>query len=159
MFTLHQERVVMSSPITHTVSNIHPLAHIHDTWALIFSSCALVTNPLQVMTTMARLGSQKEHFTKQEKWPCETQSVAYAPGLSLFSIFLPLSCSLHRHSSCPRPPSHHPFSPTSVYLIPILRLLPPSTPFWPYGTHQFFPHAQTISILSDLLYSLTPFIF
>ena len=28
-----------------------------------------------------------------------------------------------------------------------------------YGTHPFFPHAQTISILSDLLYSLTPFLF
>ena len=35
----------------------------------------------------------------------------------------------------------------------------PSTPFWQYGTHPFFPHAQTISILSDLLYSLTPFPF
>ena len=32
-----------------------------------------------------------------------------------------------------------------------LHLLPPSTPFWPYGTHPFFPHAQTISILSDPL--------
>ena len=31
-----------------------------------------------------------------------------------------------------------------------------STPFWIY-THSFFPHAQTISILSDLLYSQLPF--
>ena len=37
--------------------------------------------------------------------------------------------------------------------------LRPSTPFWPYDTHPFFPHAQAISILSDLLYSLTPFLF
>ena len=36
---------------------------------------------------------------------------------------------------------------------------PPSTPFWPYGTHPFIPHAQTISILSDLFYLLTPFLF
>ena len=37
-----------------------------------------------------------------------------------------------------------------------LHLHPSSTPFWPYGTRPFFKHAQTISILSDLLYSLTP---
>ena len=46
---------------------------------------------------------------------------------------------------------------TSVSFVPALHLLPPSTPFWPYGTHPFFPHDQNISILSDLLYSLTPF--
>ena len=40
-----------------------------------------------------------------------------------------------------------------------LPLLRPSTPYWPYGTHPFFPHAQTISILSDLLYLLTLFLF
>ena len=59
---------------------------------------------------------------------------------------------------CLRPPPHHPSSLTSVSLVPDLHLLPPSTPFWPYGTHPFFPHAQTISILSDLLYSLTNFL-
>ena len=47
----------------------------------------------------------------------------------------------------------------SVYLIADLHLLQPSTPFWPYGTHPFFPHAQTISILSYPLYSLTPCLF
>ena len=54
------------------------------------------------------------------------------------------------------PPSHHPRSLTSVSLVPALHLLLPSTPFWPYGTHPFFPHSQNISKLSDLLYSLTP---
>ena len=48
---------------------------------------------------------------------------------------------------------------TSVYLVPVLHLLSPQTPFWPYGTHPFFPHAQTIAILFDPLCSLTPFIF
>ena len=48
---------------------------------------------------------------------------------------------------------------TKVSLIPALHLLPPSTPFWPHGTDPFFPHAQTMSILSDLLYSLTRFLF
>ena len=36
-----------------------------------------------------------------------------------------------------------------------LRLLPPSIPLWPYRTHQLSPRAQTISILSDQLYSQT----
>ena len=57
------------------------------------------------------------------------------------SSFLSLSRS-------PRPPSHHLSSLTYVYLVPALHLLPPLTPFWPYGTHQFSPRVQTISILS-----------
>ena len=36
---------------------------------------------------------------------------------------------------------------------------PPSTPFWPYGTHPFSPRAQTISVLSDPLYSPTPVLY
>ena len=60
---------------------------------------------------------------------------------------------------CPRPPSHHPSSLTSVYLVPALHLLPTSTAFWPHGNHPFLPHAQTTSILSDSLGSLTSFLF
>ena len=60
---------------------------------------------------------------------------------------------------CQRPPSHRPSSLTSVSLVPVIHWLRLSISFWPYGTHPFFPHAQTISILSDLLYSLTPFLF
>ena len=60
---------------------------------------------------------------------------------------------------CTPPPSQHRFSLTSVYLVPAIHLLPPSTHFWPYGNHPFFPHAQTIPILSDPHYSLTPFLF
>ena len=42
--SLHQGGVVMSSQVIHTQSsNIHPLAHILDTYAPIFSSCALST--------------------------------------------------------------------------------------------------------------------
>ena len=33
-------------------------------------------------------------------------------------------------------------------------LISQSIPFWPYGTHPVFPQAQTISILSDLLYKI-----
>ena len=32
---------------------------------------------------------------------------------------------------------------------PQLTFAQPSTPVWSYGTHPFFPHAQTISILSE----------
>ena len=49
------------------------------------------------------------------------------------------------------------YSLTSVTLVPGPHILRRSTPFWPYGNHPFFPHAHTFSILSDLLYSLTPF--
>ena len=80
-------------------------------------------------------------------------------ALHSFRSFAALTRSLPRYSCCPRPPSHHPSSLTSVSLVPALRLLPSTTPFWPYGTHPFFPHAQTISILSDLLYSQIPFLF
>ena len=81
-------------------------------------------------------------------------------GSTLLPIICALLQSLHRHSFIAQgPPSHHPSSLSSVFLVPALHLLPPSTPFWPYGTHPFFTHALTISILSDLLYSLTPFLF
>ena len=41
-FSLHQGGVVMSDN-THTIINIHPLAHILDTCALTFSRCALLS--------------------------------------------------------------------------------------------------------------------
>ena len=42
-FSLHQGGIFMSSQITHTIINIHPLAHIFDVCAFVFSSCALFT--------------------------------------------------------------------------------------------------------------------
>ena len=57
------------------------------------------------------------------------------------------------------PPAHQPSSLTLVYLVRAFHILPPITPFWPYGSHPFCPHDQTISILSDLLYSLASFLF
>ena len=111
-----------------------------------------------MITTRAREGGPKEHRAKQ-KWQRETRSVTYVPGLSTLSDLSRINTQPHRHSSvAPRPPSHHPSSLTSVSLVPAFHLLPLPTPFWPYDTHPFFPHDQTISILSDLLYSLTPFL-
>ena len=111
-----------------------------------------------MITTRAREGGPKEHRVKH-KWPRETRSVTYVPGLSTLSdlSFIVAQPPLS-FLCCPRPPSQNSSSLTSVSLVPALHLLPPSTPFWPYDTHPFFSHAQTISILSDLLYSLTPFL-
>ena len=123
------------------------LVHILDTWALIFSSCAPFTvypnriPPLHVITTRAREGGPKEHSAKQ-KWPRETYSVTCVPGLSTLSdlsriVAQPPPSFL----CCRRPPSHHPSSLISVSLVLVLLWLRPSTPFWPYGTHPFFPHS------------------
>ena len=92
--------------------------------------------------------------------PCKNCSVklksTYAPGLSTRSNLSHIvSQPPPSFLCCPSSPSHHTSSLTSVYHVPDLRLLPPSTPFWPYGTHPFFPHAQTISILSEHFISTT----
>ena len=83
-FSLHQGEVVMSSQIT------HHLAHILDTCALIFCSCAHFTvypnritqrhpTSVQVITTRARKSGSKEYRAEQ-KWP--HPSVICSPGLS-----------------------------------------------------------------------------
>ena len=81
-------------------------------------------------------------------------------GSPCFPIFRTLSRSLHRHSSVAQ---GHQFTPSIQPNLSLLLNRPhwlrPSTPFWPYSNHPFFPHTQTISILSDLPYSLTPFLF
>ena len=88
IFSLHQGGLVMSSQITHTIINIHPVAYILDICALIFSSCVTFYSSSQPhhVTTRTREGSPKEHRAKQ-KLPRETHSVTYVPGLStLFDL-------------------------------------------------------------------------
>ena len=159
-FSLHQGGVVMSSHIKHT--------HRHQDTPLspytlftVYPNHIMQCHPssLHVITTRAWEGGPKEHRTKQ-KWPRETHSITYVPRLSTLSglsriVAQPPPSFL----CCLTPPSHHPSSLTSVSLVPVPHWLRPSTLFWPYGNHPLFPHAQTISILSDLLYSLTPFLF
>ena len=115
----------------------------------------MAPSPFQVITTRAWQGGLKEHRAKQ-KWPRETIQL-HIYGLSDLSLIL----TQHPPSFlyCPRPPSHHPSILTSVSLVPALYLHPSTTAFWPYSTHPFSPHAQTISILSDPLYSLTTSLF
>ena len=81
-------------------------------------------------------GGRSERTQGKQKWPRKTQSVTYVPRLSTVSdlpriVAQPLPSFL----CCPRLPSHHPFSLTSASLVSALHLLPPSTPFSPYGTH------------------------
>ena len=118
--------------------------------------------------------SLSETTQDQAKWPRETHSVTYAPGLTTLSnisriVTQPppsLLCfpkATFRTSIQPNLGlSRNPSPPTS-----------PSSPFWPYGTHPFFSHhrntlwsvlianslstCQTIAILSNPLSSLTPF--
>ena len=112
-----------------------------------------------MITTRTREGGPKEHRAKQ-KYPRETHSFTYVPGLYTVSDLSRIDAQPPTSFlCCPRPPSHHLSSLTSVSLVPALHLLPPSTPFWPYDTHPFCPNAQTISILSDLLYTVTPLLF
>ena len=102
----------MSSQIKHTAIKIHPLDHILDTWALIFSSWPF----LQFIPTASlpspcdnhqSEGGPKEHSAK-EKWLRETHSVTYVPGLSTLSdlsriVAQPPPSFL----CCLRPPSHN----------------------------------------------------
>ena len=102
-FSLHQGRVVMSSQITHTQSpNIHPLAHIHDTQALIFSSCTpfySLSLPHHITASLPSpdinhqsTGGRSERTQCQAKWPREIHSVTYAPGLSIFFLMFLVQC-------------------------------------------------------------------
>ena len=116
---------------------------------------------------MVSLPSRYDNHQSTGGWSERTQCQAKVAMWNSFSYIC--TRALHSFRSfvqppplflcCLRPPSHHPSSLTSVSLVPGLHWLRPSLPFWPYGTHSLFPHSQTISILSDLLYLLTPFLF
>ena len=94
-----------------------------------------------VVTTRARKGGPKEHSAKQ-KWPRETHSVTYVPGLSTLSDLSHIDAQPPpSFLCCPRPPSHHPSSLTSVYLVPDFR-------------HQH-PSGQTVLIFSSITHPLS----
>ena len=111
------------------------------------------------MITRAWEGGSKIHRATQKMAAWTSISHICTRGLHSFRSFSHWRAASTVILCCRRPPSHHPSSLTSVSLVPALHLLLPSKPFWPNDTRPFFQHAQTISILSDLLYSLTPFVF
>ena len=82
-------------------------------------------------------------------------SATYASRLSTpFHLSCTVMQSQPPSLCCPRAPLHHPSNVTSVYSLPVIHLIAPSTPCKPYGTHPLSPHVQTISIL----YLSTPFL-
>ena len=82
-------------------------------------------------------------------------SVTHVPGLSTLNNLSrivtqpPLS-----FLCCLRPPSHHPSSPTSVYLVPILRWLQPSAPFWPSFADFGHQHPSGLSFSQHFSYPM-----
>ena len=175
-FSLHQGGVVMSSQIPHKQSSTYtdslPIYMTPAPWFSVVAPFSVVEPKLNSQPNYVTASHPSPCDNRQSTWgrfersldqakrPREAHSVTYAPGPTTFSylsriVALPPPSVL----CCPRPPLHLPSSLPSVSFVPALRLLPPSTPFRPYFTHLFFLHAQTISILSDLLYSLTPFLF
>ena len=108
-----------------------------------------------MITTRARERGPKEYRDKQNG-SVKLIQLHMHQG----SVLFPIYC-LAAYTDIPLLPKvtfTHPSSLTSVYIVPVLHLLPPSIPVWPYGTHPFFLNAQSISILSDPLYSLTDFL-
>ena len=138
------------------LDNTH--THNHQTYITFVSSCALTSfNSLsQLHHVTASLPSPGDNHRAREGGPKEHRAKQNG-GVKFIQLHIhqasPLFHFLHEASAViPLLPkaSFTPFiSLTSVYLVLDLHLLPPSTPFWPYGSHPFFPHAQIISILSD----------
>ena len=80
------------------------------------------------MTPVCRRSVRKNAGTMR-KWLREIQYSTYAPGLSTPSYLSRIVAQAQPSSlCCPRSPSHHPFNLTSIFLVPALHLLPPSTP-------------------------------
>ena len=84
-------------------------------------------------------------------------SYIYTRAIQLIPISRALLLSVHHRSSVAQ--GHLYIIKPNLGLPRTRTPLPPSTPFWSNGTRPFFPHPQTISILSDPPYSLTPFLF
>ena len=132
----------VESDNTHTIINIHPLAHLLDICSLIFSSL----RPFYSL-------SQPHHITAYHPSPGDNnQSTGgrsertLGPGkMAAWNSFSYISTrALHSFRSFAHcrvaftviPLLHKatftPYNLTLVSLVPALHLLPPSTPFWPY---------------------------
>ena len=170
-FSLHQGGVVMSSQVQHTQS--HQETHLSPyTWQLRLDFHYLrpfysLSQPHHVMASIPSscdnhqsMGGQSERTQCQAKMAVlNSSSYTCTRALHTFRSFAHCRAASTIIPLLPNATFTPPSSLTSVSLVPIQHWLQPSTPFWPYGNHPFFPYSQTISILSDLLYLLTPFLF
>ena len=138
--------------------------------ALIFSSCGPFYSlpqphptPLQVITTREREGCLKGHRAKQNGRVRYTNSVTYECAIALKYFISFVHCLAASTVTTLLPKVIFTPSVEPNLCLPRARphLLSPKSPFWPYGTHPFFPHAQTSSILSDPHYlcGSDPFLF
>ena len=76
-FSLHKGGVVMSRQITHTHSSaLHPLAHILDICALIFSSCSLFMGSSQPYHVTASHSSPADNHQSTRGRSERTQGLA-----------------------------------------------------------------------------------
>ena len=133
------------------LSNIHLLAQILGTCAFIqqFYHFHSLLQAHHVTASHSSPGDSHQvgggQTGTKQKWPNETQSFAYATARALHSFLFVAHCrtAVTANPPCrPRPHSHHPFNLTSIYHVPALHLLPPSTPF----------HSLHVSKPSDPLY-------
>ena len=147
----------MSCRITHTQSsNIHP-SPIYLTPAPWFS----VVSPFLQFTT-------PHHVTASHPSPGDNQAKLSSRN-SISKICIRALHSFPSFAHCRAASTVIPLLPKTAFTRSIqpnlglhrtpLRLHPLSTPFWKYGAHPFFPQGQTISILSDPLCSLPPYLF
>ena len=119
----------VKSDKTHTVIKIHPLAHILDSWASIFSSCALfsLSKPYHVK---ASIPSPCDNHQSMGEWSERTQEQAKMAAWNLFSYL----CTRALHSF--RSFTHCRAAST------IISLLPKAT-FTPNDEHKMIKHRIT----------------
>ena len=149
----------MSNIITLTQSsNIHFLTHILGTCAWIFSSCARFTvntnrvmklhpTPLQVIIHQSVRG--RSESTQYHAKIAAINWIIYICTTSLHS-FLSFGHCCAASTDIPLLPKatfRRSIQPNLGLLRTTPHLLPPSTPFQPYGTHPFSPRDQNIGAM------------
>ena len=133
------------SDYARTIIQHTPLSHRLGTCTLIsvvapidICSC----DPLQVNSNQS-VGGRSDR-TQEPSKICSENSIIYISTKVLHSIlFRNIFRRLQRHPSAVQGHFHtiHPNLPRSTLCPPFT----PSTPFWPYGTHPFFPNPNHLS--------------
>ena len=125
-FCLRQGKINMSSHITHTrSSNIHPIAHILDTCALILGSCALfsLSQLHHVMASHPSPGDSHQN-TRGKNSRVKLNQLHMHQGSQLFPVFHALLRSLNSYYSVAQ--GH--FTPSIQPNLRLPHTHPPITP-------------------------------